>query len=125
MSQWSRKCGCTGGDGGCSYGSAWVNKCDDYPHCVNGVEDARRVIAGAAQYKVKKEARSKAREPLMLVCTKHPTYRAVLPSRAACDVCREIYDLVHTLSNTQIRVALLGAVIQQKREDAIIDQRFK
>lgn len=37
---WHRPCGCTGGDGGCSYGGGWSNPCKDYPNCVSGVEDA-------------------------------------------------------------------------------------
>ena len=42
---WTRPCGCRGGDGGCSYSGSWSNICKDYPNCVSGIEDAKRVVA--------------------------------------------------------------------------------
>ena len=61
---------------------------------------------------------------LQLICTKHPRYRAIRAPRSGCGVCKEIYDLLHTFSSMQIRNALLGALIRQKHDDAIIDRRF-
>ena len=61
---------------------------------------------------------------LRLGCTKHPTYRAIRRPRAACGVCKEIYDLVHTFSSMQIRNALLGALIRRREDNAITDRKF-
>lgn len=42
---WTRKCGCRGGDGGCSYSGAWADHCNAYPNCENGIEEARIELA--------------------------------------------------------------------------------
>lgn len=127
MVQWRKKCGCSGGDADCRGGGGWLSQCDKYPDCVAGRGDAK-IAAANERFRVKRLARVKResapKRELQLICTKHPTYKAIRPSRSGCGVCKEIYDLVHTFSTMQLRNALLGALIREKHDGAVIDRRF-
>ena len=45
MSSFSKKCGCRGGVGGCSYSGSWFDACANYPYCRHGVAEAKDIIA--------------------------------------------------------------------------------
>lgn len=62
MSSSYASCGCTSGDGGCSYTGYWHDPCKNYPNCEFGVQEAKSLLKNREYFKPEnKEKRERDR----------------------------------------------------------------